>query len=262
MERIKLKSKLLKYDKRPSCIECKNNTAVYNPVFGTERYCHSCEFNAVFDYFYPRCHCCDERVELSDYIPDVERYKPAKNILIDGKQQQFARYVEYPEQDKEGNLICESCYHDDQQEPKSTITNLATGEVIKVCEYSNFNQDGEEVCDLGFNINWQTSGGYRGEYVVTSDTKSEIHDDGILSMSEDEQNLKIFDDVVKKLLVDSKITVYQVISRSSNLFYCPYSLWIENEDLEKFDKLKPKINQLKHELRKDEDYSRTVWSGE
>lgn len=256
--------KLLKNDKRPSCYTCHKTTAVYNPVFGTEKYCHECELTAIYDYFFPKCSCCEDRVVSDYYDPKIQSYKPPQNLLIDGKHEIFARQPNDPRESKDGNVVCEGCYEDDQQEPKTTITNLNTGETIRVCEYSNYDQDFEEISegDLGFNVSWQASGGYRGEYVVTSDLNTEIHEDGILAYSDNEQNLKLFDDAVKKLLIDNNITVYQVISRSSNLFYCPYSLWVPNEDLEKFEHLKPKIEQLKKDLRRQEDYDSTCFNGE
>lgn len=87
-----------------------------------------------------------------------------------------------------------------------------------------------------FTVKWHNTDGWRGYFdVKSSDDWVQVHDDAILSYSEDERELKNFDDEFKRILKEKGIRYARVFTRTSNVFCSGYDFFVESgkEDIAK-----------------------------
>lgn len=147
---------------------------------------------------------------------------------------------------------------DDRSEPKAT---LLYGDDL----YG----DDEEPMTIGelhdttngeFIATWKGKG-YRGYYEVEAADPNKwkkVHDDNILGMSEDAENLKSFDELIRKAMDDNKIRYVRAFARSSNIFSTGYDLFVEADQAERVESL---INMLAPIYRDPKKYAVTAYTG-
>jgi len=88
------------------------------------------------------------------------------------------------------------------------------------------------------------------------------HSDTILSMSEDEAELKKFDVDVKKMLWEAGVEFALCYGRTSNLFSCGYDILVKaDEDELKMFALIMKLQQLRVQYRDPDRFARTALTG-
>lgn len=158
----------------------------------------------------------------------------------------------------DGRAVCNSCESADRDTPKAWVKYVGYGGSddedsypITIGEYFN-DTDGE------FEVKYHRTDGWRGYYVPVSKDWVNVVGDNILSDSDDSRDLKTFDKEVLRLFKEAKIRAARIVCSSSNLFSNGYDLFIPKADMEKFEKLKPKIQELKKLLRDDKAYTMTA----
>jgi len=149
-----------------------------------------------------KCDCCDERFKEDELQAMVN---------INGE----TTYAH----------VCEDCkenlYTDD--EPSATIFYNDDEEPCDICEYRD-DTDGE------FKVSWHSTDGWRGYYDVTPGEKwAKIHEDCILSYSQDAAQLKEFDEKFQECLQKMGIGYARAFSRTSNVFSSGYDFFVEKE---------------------------------
>lgn len=119
-----------------------------------------------------------------------------------------------------GDPVCETCYN----EADAIATAFKNGnekDPEQITEYHN---------DTIFKIGYHKSDAWRGYYeVVSSPGYTNVHDDNILSYSEDSMDLQEFDKKVKEFCASHGIEFYVVICLSSNVFSSGYDLFVEDK---------------------------------
>lgn len=154
--------------------------------------------------------------------------------------------------------VCESCYSDDYNEPCVWVHHLLELNdkySQKIGHY--FNETNGE-----FELTYVKTDGWRGHYDVTSKNYTKVHNDCALSMSEDEQNLKQFDELLVSLAKKHKIGIVRVCNRTSNVFSLGVNYWVHNTHMEKYNRIVDKINVVKNDLRNEDEFNRTAIFGE
>lgn len=86
-----------------------------------------------------------------------------------------------------------------------------------------------------------------------------IHDDCILSMSQDEKNLKKFDEGIQEILNMKEIPYIRLFTTTSNLFSSGYDLFVYSKTEEP---LEDYVERLKTYYRNPSEFRRTAFSGE
>ena len=109
-----------------------------------------------------------------------------------------------------------------------------------------------------FNVSWHDSGGWRGYYEVTSKKWKNVHTDTALSMSEDEQELKEFDDKLQATLREKSIPFARVFSRTSNVFSTSYDFFVKRDDI---PAVKGIVKTLAEKHRDPERFTSTALTG-
>lgn len=87
---------------------------------------------------------------------------------------------------------------------------------------------------------------------------AEVHDDGILAYSEDERQLKAFDDFLRESMNVAGIDYVRAFGISSNVFYQTYSLFVEKRYASRVRRL---IRETKPKFRNDYRYFSTAITG-
>lgn len=154
--------------------------------------------------------------------------------------------------------ICESCLSDDQLEPAAWVFHILNQDEefsMRIGRYFN-ETDGD------FTVSWHNSDGWRGYYEVVSEKYTKIHDDCALSYSEDEQNLKQFDEILTELARKHKIGIVRVVTRTSNLFSMGVDYFVHNSHLKKYNRIIEQVNSAKKGLRDSHAFNMTVINGE
>ena len=157
----------------------------------------------------------------------------------------------------EKGWICQGCLEHEECEPPATVFFDDDDYPHAVGEFINYT-DGD------FKVEWHSIDGWRGYYEVKSDKWVKIHDDCILSGSEDSEELKKFDEELQECLRKLGIRYARVFTRTSNIFSMGYDFFVRKED---FDRVKRVINilhlvnELKIKYRDDERFSITALTG-
>jgi len=122
----------------------------------------------------------------------------------------------------------------DEDEPAVTLQygSDEDEDIREIKTWSN-NTDGD------FEAHWVSTDAWRGYYEVKADPRmwTKVHEDTVLAMSEDEQNLMAFDEVVRKAMDQAKIRYVRAVSRTSNLFSAGYDLFVEADQAERIESL-------------------------
>lgn len=157
----------------------------------------------------------------------------------------------------DGDSLCQSCEDYDRQEPIAWVDHLMANDDNTLYIGRYFNDTNGD-----FYYSYVKTDGWRGHYNVYSNNYTKVHDDCALSYSEDEQNLKQFDDMLKELAKKHHIGIVRVGTRTSNVFSCGVDYFVHNSHLEKYNKFMDKINSAKKVLRDPEEFTRTALFGE
>lgn len=143
--------------------------------------------------------------------------------------------------------LCESCYY--EAEPIATVV-FSGGEKEEITEWHN---------PTDFKIGYHRSDGWRGYYeVVKSRGWAHVHEDCILSYSEDEAELKQFDEKLERFCSTMRIPFAKVFCRTSNLFSSGYDFYVKScfkQHVKKF------IAGLKARHRSEERFLSTALTG-
>jgi polyhydroxyalkanoate synthesis regulator phasin len=142
----------------------------------------------------------------------------------------------------------------DESEPSATII---YGQEMTEGEYdpergfiSTYHKDNAK----GIDVKWHRSSAWRGynDVILPPDSPWEIlHEDNILSMSQDEQNLHTFHELLEAALKERDINYATVYTTSSNVFSQGYTFLVEKG---RADEVKRIVDELKKVYRRDEDY--------
>lgn len=144
--------------------------------------------------------------------------------------------------------------YDDENSPSATIVyseGAADDERGYISTYTGYNAE-------GIDVKWVNSGGYRGynDVVIDPDGPWEgLHEDNILSMSNDESNLKSFSDALEAELDARNISHARIFTTTSNVFSNGLTHVIEKG---RRWEVKAIIDNLDKLYRKTEDYMREI----
>jgi hypothetical protein len=153
----------------------------------------------------------------------------------------------------EAKPICCSCYDQDRTEPCATVIYSDDPDEPKTIGAYHNETEGD------FEAVYHRTDGWRGYYdIKCSDAWEQAHSDCILGMSEDEKELKNFDDYLKELLDDREIRWARVISRTSNLFSQGYDFFVEKGKLEEIELI---VANLKNACRDPHRFQMTALTG-
>jgi hypothetical protein len=122
---------------------------------------------------------------------------------------------------KDGDPICERCYY---EEPIATVYYSDEGDYPHIIGYYRDDTDGD------FSVEYHRIDGWRGYYeVVPSDDWANVRHDCALAHSQDEQNLKSFDDALREALTSMEISYARVFTVTSNAFSTGYDFFVESK---------------------------------
>ena len=174
-----------------------------------------------------KCYICDRE------IPEDEEY------YIGGEGSRL-----------EGEVLCESCYEDD--EPEATVYyNGNHEEPYFIFSASNYTYwEGPYT----FRTRWVSTDLWRGYYEAESDDMVRVFDFEILWGHESEEMVKKLRDRFVEEMEKEGIQFAEVYCRSSNLFFTGGELWIE-KDAEKVMKATTILARIKAEV----DYDNPIY---
>ncbi len=123
----------------------------------------------------------------------------------------------------QGERLCERCednyISDDRMEPIATVI-YSDGKRATIGQYHD-DTDGD------FIITYNRTDVWRGHYDVESTKYYITHSDCILSFSDDEKDLKNFDDALRQALDELGIKYARVLTRTSNICSQGYDFFVE-----------------------------------
>ena len=184
--------------------------------------------------------------------------------------------------EKTDKLVCNGCLESDGDYKNTVVVYCPkSGEVTKylVGEYeddvmNNSKEiDPDNLDDVEFDdwdsgecpiqFKYVATDGWRGYHdPIVPEGWMNYHSDTILSMSEDEAELKKFDIDVKKMLWESGIEFALCYGRTSNLFSCGYDILVKtDEDQLKWLSLLAGLIRLKMQYRDPDRFARTALTG-
>lgn len=135
-------------------------------------------------------------------------------------------------------LISGSCLESDAAKPMLTVF---FGDDQEPSRFGLFHDETEGT----FSPKYVKIDARRGYFEAISDIYTKIHDDVILSMLEDAEELEPFDTKLREYCEKLGIHYARVFATTSNVFSCGYEFWIANVDLDKFTLLIPILALLK-----------------
>lgn len=207
-------------------------------------------FKKVFDYW---------KTHESSVSPSKNEKEFWEMIESDAKElkEKFER-GEITEEELKSQLdrMAEGYLGDDESEPSATIY---------FHNYEGFDEDYpytighyHDNTEGEFEAKWHSTDAWRGYYEVESKDWINVHSDVALAYSEDERELKNFDDKLKEKLDEMHIPYARVFSTTSNLFSTGYDFFVKKEDV---NKVKGIIEDLKKEHRDPEKFTFTALTG-
>jgi len=158
----------------------------------------------------------------------------------------------------EGKPVCDTCYC--EADPIATV-------VYSDNSGEHLSKDGDGTVDYvtefnnpsPFKIDWKSSGGYRGYYeIVDSGSFVNVHEDCILSYSEDSLELKNFDEELEDYCRKHNIKFVKVFCMTSNLFSSGYDFFVPANDK---DAVIDFVAELKRKHRDPVRFTETAMTG-
>jgi len=159
----------------------------------------------------------------------------------------------------EDGYLCQACEEYERTEPPATVYFYNDDEYEEDMPYVVGHYINET--EGKFWVSWVRCGGWRGYYEAYSDEYEKIHDDGILAYSEDAEELENFDEIMTKAMKKAGIRFARVFTRSSNVFFMGYELWVHKDDMDKFEKLKKLLNEAIEKYRNATRFTITALTG-
>ena len=120
----------------------------------------------------------------------------------------------------ENKPLCESCYYED--EPCATVLYKRDEQPYVIS--STRNETGGD-----FSVSWHSTDPWRGYYETESDKYSLVNTAELLAYHESEKMLKDFDERIRELFDEHDIDYATIFSRSSNVFFHKYDLYVKKE---------------------------------
>jgi len=120
----------------------------------------------------------------------------------------------------EGKPLCESCYYED--EPCATVIYSREDSPYIISETRN-ETEGD------FRVEWHSTDPWRGYYETSSRKYALVNTAELLAYHESEKMLKDFDERIRELFDEHEIEYARVFSRSSNVFYQNYDLYVRKD---------------------------------
>ena len=148
----------------------------------------------------------------------------------------------------------EECYHD----PPAASIFIGRDEtpyILCKCGHADDEVAGQ------FEVDWIRTDPWRGYSVVRPTKEScwvEVHDDNILAMSEDEAQLKAFDDFLRDSMNSAGIEYARAFAASSNVFSTGYTMFVERKFAKRVMRL---IEKVKPKYRDSYRYNFTALTG-
>ena len=138
--------------------------------------------------------------------------------------------------------IAQDLVSDDINEPIATIyvNDSKTPNLIGSYDFM-----GEDVDPDEFQPRYVKTDGWRGYYEVDADSNKWklLHTDNILFMSEDEKDLKKFDDELQATLTEKGIDYARVFTRSSNVFSTGYDFFVDKDRIGEVRKISKELGE-------------------
>lgn len=152
--------------------------------------------------------------------------------------------------------MAQSWVSDDLNEASATLFYDDNKTPTLIGEYDNLNEN--DISD-DFTLTYVKTDAWRGYYDIKPNQNWKLlHTDNILSMSEDEKNLKKFDDELQAELRKKGIHYVRAFTRSSNVFSTGYDFFVESG---KEKEAKKVAEDLAKKYRDPEAYSFTALTG-
>lgn len=195
-----------------------------------------------------------QQTSIDGETPRPNRAKFAPKAKCVCCEEPFPEDELYP---SDNGLVCDECYSNDQCEPCATVFFNDSDEPCTIGEYHN---DTEGV----FKVKWHSTDPWRGYYEAESEEYQLMHDDCILSYSEDAEELKDFDTKLQTYCNERNIEYARVFARTSNIFSAGYDFFVKKTDVPKvedFLNLYAAVADLKRTYRDPERFAMTALTG-
>jgi len=154
--------------------------------------------------------------EVNDMIND--------RIIEKIKSGELKNQGEIDEEIQEIGRDADGIIEDDENEPIMTVF-YDYDETPYTVGYYHDNTEGD------FEAEYIKTDAWRGYYEPRSDRWVNVHSDNILSYSQDEEELKKFDDGLREELSKHGIKYARVFSRTSNVFSTGYDFFVEKDNI-------------------------------
>ena len=198
------------------------------------------------------------RSEVEKFVrSDYEGTMPTKNEdkwideFVETVKENMKSGMALPEAIKSSDRQMSSVIADDESEPSATVLYGEDEEPHIISEYT-------DTTEGDFDVKWVSTDAWRGYYEPTSKNWENVHSDVALSYSEDEADLKMFDDELRATLKENGIKYARVFSRSSNVFSGGYDFFVKKEDA---SKVKGFVSLLAVKYRDPEKFRFTALTG-
>lgn len=208
--------------------------------------------------------------QLKHLYPDAYNCATALLEDLEGKMQPIEAIGEAGRLAYEIGEASGEKFWQDVQDAIETIQSEDEAEATVFYSNGGENGDPEYPCEISrykddsngdFTVTWHSTDAWRGYYEVKAAKDSNwvlVHDDVILSMSEDEADLKRFDDFLRAFMDGTGVEYVRVFTRSSNVFSNGYDLFVEKKSSEAIERL---IRILKPLYRDDLRFATTAITG-
>ncbi len=121
---------------------------------------------------------------------------------------------------REGEPFCDICFYDDEPEALVFYKDDETPYTISGTRNETWGD---------FTVKWHSTDPWRGYFEAKSDTYSLVNTAELLAYHESEEMLAKFDKRIRELFDEHDIDYARVFSRSSNVFYQNYDLYVTKE---------------------------------
>ena len=195
-----------------------------------------------------------------------------EHFLLDSEDEYEPAYSEY-----DGQILCYACYESETNYPVATISRnnrfllrlFDHFYFINIDEISDDEEEGilhELAEELHKAIKWVRTDPWRGYYDLDKKKLKKwavIHEDVVLSGSEDAENLKKYEEALIKILNGHHVYWVRVLLTTSNLFSSGYYLLAYRRDMTPgtWLMLMNIAITLRKVLRRDEDFIVTALTG-
>lgn len=157
-----------------------------------------------------------------------------------------------------GESVCETCYN--EADPIATVvySDPRKGE-LEAQDGNSMNVITEYHNSTDFEVEYVKTDGWRGYYEVKKSAGwTNVHGDTILAHSEDEHELKNFDEKLEDFCAEKGIAWAKVFCRTSNVFSSGYDFFVPDENV---NDVKAFVEKLKGKHRDPARFNSTALTG-